>query len=160
MKITRNKHVNEAHALRIVEGIPGVHTPSLIDYDSGSDGAFILMTRIDGDCVTDVWDALMPSDECRMVAEIRTQLTHLKAHAVWLGLDFPRNANTLRPVVRPLIERLDGAPAVFCHGDILPKNLMLPGGFEKWRLGTAPLALIDREYAGWPPAPWEALKAT
>ncbi|KAI0646965.1 protein kinase subdomain-containing protein PKL [Trametes meyenii] len=208
MKFTRDAHVNEAHALRIVETIPGVHTPSLIDYASGPDGAFILMTRINGDCVADVWDALTPFDESRIVAEISTQLSCLKAHAesrrqcdgatdtgvicaasgapiadprvpwlqedspqilpscrqffeqVWLGLDFPRNANTLRPLIRPLIEHLDGAPVVFCHGDILPKNLMLPGGIEKWRLGTAPLVLIDWEYAGWMPAPWEALKAT
>ncbi|KAF4593337.1 hypothetical protein EYR38_009051 [Pleurotus pulmonarius] len=79
---------------------------------------------------------------------------------VWLGLDFPHHADTLRPAILPLVER-QGVDIVFCHGDILPKNIMLPGGLEMWRSGSAgPLVLIDWEYAGWMPSSWEALKAT
>ncbi|OSD06729.1 protein kinase subdomain-containing protein PKL [Trametes coccinea BRFM310] len=78
---------------------------------------------------------------------------------VWLGLDAPKNRDTIRPAIQPLVER-EGLPIVFCHGDLLPKNLILPGGLERWRIGTAPLCLIDWEYAGWMPLCWEALKAT
>ncbi|KAI0353193.1 hypothetical protein OH77DRAFT_1512833 [Trametes cingulata] len=78
---------------------------------------------------------------------------------VWLGLDLPRNRDTICPAIRPLIDRQD-VPVVFCHGDLLPKNLILPGGLEKWRRGSTQLYLIDWEYAGWMPLPWEALKAT
>ncbi|KAJ7745689.1 protein kinase subdomain-containing protein PKL [Mycena metata] len=78
---------------------------------------------------------------------------------VWIGLDFPRNRDTLRPLVRPLIDRID-IPIVFCHGDLLPKNVILPGGLEKWRQGRSTVCLIDWECAGWMPLSWEALKAT
>ncbi|OJT04533.1 hypothetical protein TRAPUB_4803 [Trametes pubescens] len=78
---------------------------------------------------------------------------------VWLGLDISWNADTIRPAIQPLIERED-IPVVFCHGDVLPKNLILPGGLEKWRAGSESVVLIDWEYAGWMPLPWEALKAT
>ncbi|KAI0369972.1 hypothetical protein BV20DRAFT_912680, partial [Pilatotrama ljubarskyi] len=44
--------------------------------------------------------------------------------------------------------------------DVLPKNLILPGGSDKWRAGSTQLYLIDWEFAGWTPLPWEALKAT
>lgn len=42
---------------------------------------------------------------------------------VWIGLDFPRLSQTLKPLIQPLIERND-VPVVFCHGDILPKNIL------------------------------------
>ncbi|TFY78210.1 hypothetical protein EWM64_g5802 [Hericium alpestre] len=78
---------------------------------------------------------------------------------VWLGLDYARNRETLRPMIRPLIQRAD-IPIVFCHGDTLPKNVLLPGGLEAWREGRSTVCLIDWEYAGWMPLPWDALKAT
>ncbi|KAI0761487.1 protein kinase subdomain-containing protein PKL [Trametes elegans] len=78
---------------------------------------------------------------------------------VWIGLDLPWNRDTIRPYIRPFIERED-VPIVFCHGDILPKNIILPGGLKQWRKGTTQLFLIDWEYAAWAPLPWEALKAT
>ncbi|KAI0755183.1 hypothetical protein C8Q80DRAFT_416807 [Daedaleopsis nitida] len=78
---------------------------------------------------------------------------------VWLGLDFPHLRNTIAPVIRPLVTRED-IPIVFCHGDIYPKNIILPGGLAQWRAGTTSLHLIDWELSGWMPLPWEALKAT
>ncbi|RDX55418.1 protein kinase subdomain-containing protein PKL [Lentinus brumalis] len=78
---------------------------------------------------------------------------------VWLGLDFPRQRDTVKPVVQPLVDRND-VPIVFCHGDLLPKNIILPGGLASWRSGTTPVYLIDWEYSGWMPLPWDALKAT
>lgn len=76
---------------------------------------------------------------------------------VWLGLNYPL-LDTLCPLVRPATQR--HVPVVFCHGDTLPKNIVLPGGLAKWRTGTTAIYLIDWEYAGWMPLPWEALKAT
>ncbi len=78
---------------------------------------------------------------------------------LWVGLSCPWNAETLQPRLQPLIERGD-VPIVFCHGDILRKNLILPGGLQKWRSGATVVCLIDWEYAGWMPLPWDALKAT
>lgn len=78
---------------------------------------------------------------------------------VWIGLDFPRLRDTVKPVIQPLVDR-DNVPIVFCHGDILPKNLILPGGLARWRSGSTTICLIDWEYSGWMPLPWEALKAT
>ncbi len=78
---------------------------------------------------------------------------------VWPGLDFPRMSQTLRPLIRPIMER-PAVPIVFCHGDILPKNIVLAGGLATWRANTTAIYLIDWEYAGWMPLPWEALKAT
>ncbi|CAA7269004.1 unnamed protein product [Cyclocybe aegerita] len=77
---------------------------------------------------------------------------------VWLGLNF-RNNHTLAQSIARLIER-DNVPIVFSHGDALPKNLILPGGLDLWRRERPPLYIIDWEYAGWMPLPWEALKAT
>lgn len=79
-------------------------------------------------------------------------------YQVWLGVDVPSVAQTLRPLIRPAMER--DVPIVFCHGDIIPKNIVLPGGLRKWRSNTTAIYLIDWEYAGWMPLPWEALKAT
>lgn len=42
------------------------------------------------------------------------------------------NRDMLQPLLRPLIER-DGVPVVFSHGDLLPKNLIFPGGLNHWR---------------------------
>ncbi|KAI1796763.1 protein kinase subdomain-containing protein PKL [Ganoderma leucocontextum] len=78
---------------------------------------------------------------------------------LWVGLDRPWNADTVRPALQPLIERAD-VPVVFSHGDILRKNLVLTGGLEEWRAGSTAVCLIDWEYAGWMPQPWDALKAT
>ena len=49
---------------------------------------------------------------------------------------------------------------VFTHGDLLPKNLMLPGGLEVWRAGGSLVCVIDWALAGWMPIYWEALKAS
>ena len=78
---------------------------------------------------------------------------------VWIGLDFPHLRETVKPIIQPLVDRHD-TPIVFCHGDILPKNLILPGGLTRWRSRSTPVCLIDWEYSGWMPLPWEALKAT
>lgn len=63
----------------------------------------------------------------------------------------------LGPLLRPIIDRTD-RPIVFCHGDIIPRNIMLPGGLDAWRKGLSHLCLIDWQNAGWMPLPWEALK--
>lgn len=77
---------------------------------------------------------------------------------VWLGLDLPRNATTIRPKIQPLIDR--PVSVNFCHGDVYPRNIILQGGLSSWREGKSRLCLVDWEYSGWMPAPWEALKAT
>ena len=78
---------------------------------------------------------------------------------VWPGLDFTRNRDTLYPLLQPFVER-DDVPVVFSHGDLLPKNLIIPGGLEQWRRDHKPLCIVDWEHAGWMPFPWEVLKAT
>ncbi|KAI0074401.1 hypothetical protein K474DRAFT_1665397 [Panus rudis PR-1116 ss-1] len=78
---------------------------------------------------------------------------------VWIGLDRPRLSQTIRPLIEPLIER-SHIPIVFCHGDLGPKNIIIPGGLERWRVGSTAVYLIDWEFAGWMPLSWEALKAT
>ncbi len=103
-----------------------------------------------------IWDPRVP-----WVAE-EPQIFHTCQdffRQVWLGLEFPRFKDTLRPAILPLVQRED-VPIVFCHAEILPKNLILPGGLKEWREGSSPLRIIDWEYAGWMPLPWEALKAT
>ncbi|TCD65017.1 hypothetical protein EIP91_003338 [Steccherinum ochraceum] len=77
---------------------------------------------------------------------------------VWLGMAFPSMSPALKATMQPYIDR--ELPVVFCHGDLLPRNLLLPGGLQAWRAGTQRLYLIDWEYCGWMPQPWEALKAT
>ncbi|RXW13744.1 hypothetical protein EST38_g12111 [Candolleomyces aberdarensis] len=77
---------------------------------------------------------------------------------VWLGLDFPWNRETIRPAIQPLIDR--PVPVAPCHGDVYPRNIIFPGGVEAWRVGKTRLCLIDWEFSGWMPAPWEAPKAT
>ncbi|RPD67381.1 hypothetical protein L226DRAFT_542479 [Lentinus tigrinus ALCF2SS1-7] len=65
---------------------------------------------------------------------------------VWLGLDYPRQRDTIKPIIQPLVDRED-VPIVFCYGDLLPKNIILPGGLARWRAGTTPLYPIDWEYS-------------
>ncbi|KAL1951068.1 hypothetical protein VTO73DRAFT_217 [Trametes versicolor] len=200
LKISQN--INEARALRFVESLEGVHAPRLVGHAPTGDDkhytTYTLMTWVDGDCASHIWDTLTPADKTRIVHELRTQVARMRKHTigdlhgicaasggiisdpripwlreepeviesspqffkhVWLGLDISWNVDTIRPAIQPLIERED-IPVVFCHGDILPKNIILPGGLEKWRAGSESAVLIDWEYAGWMPLPWEALKAT
>lgn len=81
------------------------------------------------------------------------------AAEVWCGLDGPRNSVTLKPLIQPIIEQQD-VPIVFSHGDLLPRNLVIPGSLKAWREGGLPVHLIDWEYAGWMPTYWDPLKAT
>jgi hypothetical protein len=81
------------------------------------------------------------------------------AAEVWTGLDLPRNRDTLQPFIQPVIER-DGVSIVFSHGDLLPRNMIFPGGLNHWRSGGERICIIDWEYAGWMPNYWDALKAT
>ncbi|KAI0342943.1 hypothetical protein BDW22DRAFT_1407426 [Trametopsis cervina] len=76
----------------------------------------------------------------------------------WIRLDLPHNRDTIRPAIEPVIVR--EVPVVFCHGDFVERNVILPGGLEAWRNGQTRACLIDWEFAGWMPRPWEALKAT
>lgn len=78
---------------------------------------------------------------------------------VWPGLNRTMIPEDLRARVRPFIERND-VPVVFCHGDMIPRNLILPGGLSEWRKGRTTVCLIDWQTAGWMPPSWEALKAT
>jgi thiamine kinase-like enzyme len=75
----------------------------------------------------------------------------------WLGLDPVRNRDTIRPRIEPFIER--PCRVVFCHGDLKPRNMIFPGGLDAWRQGRTRVCLIDWEYAGWMPEPWDAIKA-
>ncbi|PIL36584.1 hypothetical protein GSI_00273 [Ganoderma sinense ZZ0214-1] len=189
---------NEACGLQIARSIHGVHAPLLIDHVSTSGGSYTLMTWIDGDCCSDIWESLTPADKTRIVSELRSQIgimrqqTVGRSHSIcatlggfvsdpripwvreepcifscptdffkqmWIGLDFPRIRETVKLTIQPLVDR-DDVPIVFCHGDMLPKNLILPGGLVGWRSGSTPVHLIDWEYSGWVPLPWEALKAT
>jgi hypothetical protein len=94
------------------------------------------------------------------VAEQKTEINSTEEffRQVWLGLDWPRNRDTIRPRIEPVIQR--PVPIVFCHGDVFMKNFIFPGGLETWRAGGSRVYLIDWEYAGWMPEPWEALKCT
>ncbi|PPQ92604.1 hypothetical protein CVT25_007295 [Psilocybe cyanescens] len=77
---------------------------------------------------------------------------------VWVGLNNNRTPRSLYQMLIPLIQR--DTSIVFTHGDALPKNIIMPGGLELYRRGHSRLCIIDWEYAGWMPEPWEALKAT
>jgi hypothetical protein len=81
------------------------------------------------------------------------------AAEVWTGLDWPSNRDTLQPELQPVIER-DGVPIVFTHGDLLPRNMIFPGGLSRWRSGGEKICIIDWEYGGWMPNFWDPLKAT
>ncbi|KAG6876717.1 hypothetical protein C0993_000892 [Termitomyces sp. T159_Od127] len=77
---------------------------------------------------------------------------------VWHGLNFKRN-QALKAFMMPLIDNSD-VPVTFCHGDLLPRNLIFPGGLDHWRKGRSRIGIIDWEYAGWMPRYWDPLKAT
>ncbi|TFK51169.1 hypothetical protein OE88DRAFT_1807980 [Heliocybe sulcata] len=198
LKLSTEPTPNEAHGLRIAGSIPGVQAPLLIDYASTDTCSYTLMSWIEGDCCSDVWDDLTPADKQRIVRELRMQISVLRSRTVgrsrcicaasgasisdphipwvredpqvfssssdffkqvWVGLNFDRLRNTIKPAIQPLIDR-DAVPIVFCHGDLLPKNLILPGGLSQRRRSNTALTIIDWEYSGWMPLPWEALKAT
>jgi thiamine kinase-like enzyme len=103
-----------------------------------------------------------PIDDVRLpwVEEPRTYSTHREfAREVWPFLDMPHLQNTLKPILTPLIER-DDVPIVFTHGDLLPKNLIIPISKDHWLRTREPICIIDWESAGWKPLYWEALRAT
>ncbi|TDL26676.1 hypothetical protein BD410DRAFT_895306 [Rickenella mellea] len=79
---------------------------------------------------------------------------------VWLGIDFEKNQHTVRPRIEPVIIAARVERIVFCHGDLAERNLIFPGGLSAWRQGRSRVCLIDWEFAGWMPEPWDALKAT
>lgn len=77
---------------------------------------------------------------------------------IWVGLDKPWTKETIRPVIEPLITQ--PTQIVFCHGDLIPRNLIFPGGVQDWRSGRSRVAIIDWEYAAWAPEHWDPLKST
>ncbi|KAF7798696.1 hypothetical protein EIP86_009920 [Pleurotus ostreatoroseus] len=81
------------------------------------------------------------------------------AQEVWIGLNGPRNRDTLRPILQPLIDR-QNVPVVFSHGDLVLRNVIVPGGLLWWRTRTERVCLVDWEFAGWMPTYWDPLKAT
>ncbi|KAI0717995.1 protein kinase subdomain-containing protein PKL [Cerioporus squamosus] len=201
LKVSDDPTGNEAAALRFVESLHGIHTPTFIDVCCKARRTYLLTTWIEGNCVADVWGHLTATDKAQLAAQLREQFSRLHEQTItdarqrpiclasgaplvidprvpwladspriftisrdlfqqlWVGLGCSWNAETLQPLLRPLIER-DDVPIVFCHGDILRKNLILPGGLQRWRFGATVVCLIDWEYAGWMPLPWDALKAT
>lgn len=93
-------------------------------------------------------DQLRVIDDCREFAR-----------EVWTRLNRPGNRETLLPLLQPLIDRRD-VPIVFTHGDIFPRNIVLPGGLAAWCSGRQPICIVDWAFAGWMPTYWEPLKAT
>ena len=80
---------------------------------------------------------------------------------IWIGMDHdmvPARV-ALRPIMLPIIHR-PNIPVSLCHRDIVPKNMIFPGGLKDWRTGRSRICLIDWEQAGWMPVYWDALKAT
>ena len=198
LKTSVRSRLVEADALRFVGSLDRINAPLLIDSASTPRISYILFTWIDGDCCSEIWEQLTPSDKEKMVEDLRSQLSALRLQTithdhvicsasgdpiedprvpwldddprvftsyrefmeqVWLGLKFPRNRDTLYPLLKPFVER-DDVPIVFSHGDLLPKNLIISGGLAQWRSDHRPLGIIDWEHAGWMPLPWEVLKAT
>lgn len=79
---------------------------------------------------------------------------------VWIDLKLPPlYGEPFGPIYQQLIDRTD-RPIVFCHGDLLPKNIILPGGLDEWRKGRSTVCLIDWQNAGWLPLQWEAIKSS
>jgi aminoglycoside phosphotransferase (APT) family kinase protein len=102
-----------------------------------------------------------PIDDPRIpwVDHPRTYATNREfAQEIWPHLQMPRNRHTLLPLLTPLIER--EVPIVLTHGDLLPKNIIIPVSKDHWRASGESLCIIDWETAGWMPLYWEALKAT
>ncbi|TFK20929.1 hypothetical protein FA15DRAFT_624719 [Coprinopsis marcescibilis] len=93
------------------------------------------------------------------VAEEQLRLATAKEFfsQLWPGLSIPRNRDTIRPVIQPLIDK--PIPISFCHADLVPRNLIFPGGLDAWRAGRSRVCIIDWEYAGWMPEPWDAIKS-
>ncbi|KAH6913290.1 protein kinase subdomain-containing protein PKL [Coprinopsis sp. MPI-PUGE-AT-0042] len=194
----------EGAALRFLElaAICGVSHPLLFDVvsvpvDTGAEvTTYTITTFVQGDCASDVYDALTRQDWTRLEMDLREQLDALRLQTsqknrqicnatggipydprfswvsqrqlqlntpqeffaqVWTGLNLERNRNTIRPVIQPLMDRDVGV--CFCHGDLNLRNFIFPGGLEAWRKGGSRLCLIDWEYAGWMPEPWDAIKS-
>lgn len=109
---------------------------------------------------------LLPIDDFRLAwaDHPRTYSSNREfAAGLWIGLNIDRNTKTLRPLITPLIERDDDIPSVLTHGDLTPRNIIIPKSLDHWhrrrRLGEQ-VCIIDWETAGWMPGLFEALKAT
>ncbi|KAG2153910.1 protein kinase subdomain-containing protein PKL [Suillus clintonianus] len=190
LKVIKKPSYVEADALRFVSTLRDIHVPRYIDSVSNQYKSYLLTTWVEGDCAGDerlahdlrsqlgsmrlqtrsyelraICNASGgPVDDPRIPWVARENLRTFPSSQdfvaeVWTGLDWPMNRDTLQPLLRPLIER-DGVPIVFSHGDLLPKNLIFPGGLNHWRSGGEKICIIDWEYAGWMPIFWDALKAT
>ncbi len=110
------------------------------------------VTDAGGGPITDHRILWMGRDEEAVVFES----TKAFAQQVWPTTPYETE---LAKVVRPFIER-EHVPVVFCHGDLLPRNLILPGGLALWKKGIQRVCIIDWETAAWAPHYWDALKAT
>lgn len=198
LKITSRPSV-EAHALRFVNGIDGVHAPLLIDAIRTDERSYLVSTWVEGQSLGDVWDDMTAEDKEQLAVDLHQQFSTLRsrtmsttrpicnaaggpiddpripwvsqtsprsftfgpdfAKEVWVGLNSPWNRDTLRPVLQPLIDRQSNM-TVFSHGDLVSRNVIVPGGLSRWRTSTEHVCLVDWEFAGWMPAYWDPLKAT
>ncbi|KAJ7752833.1 hypothetical protein DFH07DRAFT_694746, partial [Mycena maculata] len=96
------------------------------------------------------------------IAEERPQVFHdccVSATEVWLGLDYDiPSGQALRKDMQTVLDTVYHIS--FCHGDMLPKNFISPGGLARWQEGGSRVCFIDWEQAGWLPIYWDALKTT
>ncbi|KAG2092518.1 protein kinase subdomain-containing protein PKL [Suillus discolor] len=178
LEVVKKPSYVEADALRFVSTLQDIHAPRYIDSVSSQYKSYLLTTWVEGDCVGDVWDDLTASDKERLAHDLRHQLSSMRlqtrsyelravCNAPGGPVDDPRIPWVARenlrmfPSSQDFAARLrDGVPIVFSHGDLLPKNLIFPGGLNHWRSGGEKICIIDWEYAGWMPIFWDALKAT
>ncbi|KLO11783.1 hypothetical protein SCHPADRAFT_452890 [Schizopora paradoxa] len=109
------------------------------------------ISDVEGRPILDVRIPWMGQDEEAVVFES----TKAFARKVWPTTPLETD---LADFVRPFIER-EGVPIVFSHGDLLPKNLILPGGLSSWRK-EGRVCIVDWDTACWAPLYWDALKAT
>jgi hygromycin-B 7''-O-kinase len=169
----------ERCALGLVHGRVGVATPAL-RHDGEHDGwTYLIMSRLAGASLDDVWPALDEVDRCDLLAQIGALIAEVQRVPPGSLVDLqPRWADRLRdqragcvtrhrerglPAV--LVDGLDafldraadalpvGAPPVLLTGEYTPENLLVARDHGRWRI----VGLIDFGDATTGPAEYDLL---
>lgn len=157
----RGQHLRETAALEFAHGKLGVETPRVVCACEIEGWPYLVMTRLAGRLMREVWPGVEARDRLEIVSRLGTALAELHAHPAPLSrpaLDRDWDGFVLRQA-RAAVERqracganpewlerlplyvaarLELLPArydpVLLHGDVHPGNVLLAEAGGRWRL--------------------------
>jgi hygromycin-B 7''-O-kinase len=158
---SRAGHSRERAALEFAHGRLGIETPAIVQSGEIEGVAYIVMTRLEGVTMRDVWASIGTQERIEIVSRLGVALRELHSHTApgcdatlkhdWLGFmegqartavgrqrDCGANPEWLESLPSYIAARLNlltvDAELVLLHGDVHPGNVLLTTAGGHWRV--------------------------